>query len=68
MRRFVRFGCGFLLALVILGGSFTDAAEPPLIRLGHGFAAEEQLWVMGARPDLTPNQGKKYRLKFFQFQ
>jgi len=44
------------------------AAEPPLIRLGHGFAAEEQVWLMAARPDLTPGQGTKYRLKLIPFQ
>ncbi len=44
------------------------AQEAPLIRFGRGFAAEEQLWLMSARPDLTPNQGKKYRLKQILFQ
>src|SRR5260221_6623337 len=50
---------------------FTTAAlaqEPTLIRFGRGFAAEEQLWLMSARPDLTPNQGKKYQLKQILFQ
>jgi ABC-type nitrate/sulfonate/bicarbonate transport system substrate-binding protein len=56
-----------LLALLVLPAA-AAAQEPPLIRLGHGFAAEEQLWLMTARPDLTPNQGKRYRLKFTQFQ
>jgi ABC-type nitrate/sulfonate/bicarbonate transport system substrate-binding protein len=45
-----------------------QAAEPPLIRLGRGFAAEEQVWLMSARPDLTPNQGKAYQLKQILFQ
>ena len=45
-----------------------QAAEPPLIRLGRGFAAEEQVWLMSARPDLTPNQGKRYQLKQILFQ
>jgi len=44
------------------------AAEPPLIRFGRGFAAEEQVWLMSARPDLTPNQGKAYQLKQILFQ
>jgi ABC-type nitrate/sulfonate/bicarbonate transport system substrate-binding protein len=43
-------------------------AAGPLIRLGRGFAAEEQLWLMSARPDLTPNQGKRYELKQILFQ
>jgi ABC-type nitrate/sulfonate/bicarbonate transport system substrate-binding protein len=44
------------------------AAEPPLIRFGRGFAAEEQVWLMSARPDLAPNQGKRYQLKQILFQ
>jgi len=44
------------------------AQTGPLIRLGRGFAAEEQLWLMSARPDLTPNQGKRYQLKQIPFQ
>jgi ABC-type nitrate/sulfonate/bicarbonate transport system substrate-binding protein len=61
-------GLAFLAALVLTAASAARAQEPPLIRLGHGFAAEEQLWLMAARPDLTPNQNRKYRLKFVQFQ
>lgn len=55
-----------LLALSFAAGSL--AAEPPLIRFGRGFAAEEQVWLMSARPDLTPNQGKRYQLKQILFQ
>ena len=44
------------------------AQEPTLIRFGRGFAAEEQVWLMSARPDLTPNQGKAYTLKQILFQ
>jgi ABC-type nitrate/sulfonate/bicarbonate transport system substrate-binding protein len=44
------------------------AQEPTLIRLGRGFAAEEQVWLMSVRPDLTPNQGQKYTLKQILFQ
>ena len=58
-------GFVILTALMPLGAR---AAEPPLIRFGHGFAAEEQVWLMAARPDLTPGQGTKYRLKFISFQ
>src|SRR3954470_5918240 len=58
-----------LVAAAALAASFAAAAqEPTLIRFGRGFAAEEQVWLMSARPDLTPNQGKKYKLdqKLFQ--
>ena len=44
------------------------AQEPTLIRFGRGFAAEEQMWLMSVRPDLTPNQGKKYKLEQKLFQ
>src|SRR3954469_8268678 len=52
----------------ILVSALAVAQEPTLIRLGRGFAAEEQLWLMSARPDLAPNQGKKYQLKQILFQ
>ncbi len=55
-----------LLASVIAGTAF--AADPPLIRFGRGFAAEEQVWLMSVRTDLTPNQGKQYQLKQILFQ
>jgi ABC-type nitrate/sulfonate/bicarbonate transport system substrate-binding protein len=60
----------FALVILLTLGAFAlpAAAEPPLIRLGHGFAAEEQFWLMAARPDLTPNQGTKYRIKMIAFQ
>ena len=57
--------------LALLAFSFTAhalAQGVPLIRLGRGFAAEEQLWLMSARPDLAPNQGKAYQLKQILFQ
>jgi ABC-type nitrate/sulfonate/bicarbonate transport system substrate-binding protein len=38
----------------------TAIAQPVEIRMGAGTASEEQAWLMKARPDLTPNQGKAY--------
>ena len=54
----------------LLSGIFVTAAlaDAPLIRFGRGFAAEEQLWLMSVRTDLTPNQGKAYQLKQILFQ
>jgi ABC-type nitrate/sulfonate/bicarbonate transport system substrate-binding protein len=52
--------------LVFLGSALAQTG--PLIRLGRGFAAEEQVWLMSVRPDLTPNQGKRYQLKQILFQ
>jgi ABC-type nitrate/sulfonate/bicarbonate transport system substrate-binding protein len=58
----------FLTILAIAFSAGAVAQGAPLIRLGRGFAAEEQLWLMSARPDLAPNQGKRYELKQILFQ
>ena len=55
----------FLAGIFFLGNAL---AAGPLIRLGRGFAAEENLWLMSARPDLAPNMGKRYELKQILFQ
>ncbi len=69
MNRRLVLGIVCLVALAWLGAAAAvAAADPPLIRMGHGFAAEEQVWLMAARPDLAPNQGTKYRLKMIAFQ
>jgi len=57
-----------LALLALLFSAQAIAQNAPLIRLGRGFAAEENLWLMSARPDLTPNQGKRYELKQILFQ
>jgi ABC-type nitrate/sulfonate/bicarbonate transport system substrate-binding protein len=44
------------------------AAEPPTIRLGYGAAAEEQLYLLLAKPDLGKNYGKGYKLDATRFQ
>ena len=54
-----------ILGFALVANAF---AAGPLIRFGRGFAAEEQVWLMSARPDLTPNQGKRYELKQILFQ
>src|SRR5436190_654238 len=46
----------------------SGSAPPVEIRVGHGFAAEENLWLMAARTDLTPNQDKAYRLTMTAFR
>ena len=58
----------FAALLLSMLSAAAAAADPQLIRFGHGFAAEEQLWLMGARPDLTPHQGKTYKLQLVKFQ
>lgn len=50
--------CGFLSA----------ASAQVNIRVGHGSAAEETLWLMKADPKVTPSQGKAYKLDFTLFR
>ena len=58
-----------VLSVVLLLFTVNALAQTgPLIRFGRGFAAEEQVWLMSARPDLAPNQGKRYQLKQILFQ
>jgi ABC-type nitrate/sulfonate/bicarbonate transport system substrate-binding protein len=58
-----------LVSFFLILFSITAAAQtPPTIRFGRGFAAEEQMWLMSVRKDLTPNQGKRYELKQILFQ
>jgi ABC-type nitrate/sulfonate/bicarbonate transport system substrate-binding protein len=61
---------GFCLAVVtgsIAGSSAAAWAEPVTIRVGRGGAAEEQLWLMVAKPEIAPNQGKAYKLNLVSF-
>jgi len=68
----MRRGLVLLAVLLVLavahGPTLAAPAGPVELRLGHGFAAEEQFWLMAARPDITPNQGKLYTLKYTAFR
>ncbi len=45
------------------------SAQPTPIRLGATTTSgEDQVWLMKARPELTPNQGKMYTLDTFPFR
>ncbi|MGH7004591.1 MAG: ABC transporter substrate-binding protein [Alphaproteobacteria bacterium] len=58
------------IALAVAAFAFAAPAfaEAVKIRVGHGSAVEEQLWLMKAKPDVTPNQGKAYTLDFQLFR
>ena len=54
----------------VLGSSvFAPAvrAAPPTLRLGHGVAAEEQVWLLIVKPELGKNYGKSYKLEATRF-
>jgi ABC-type nitrate/sulfonate/bicarbonate transport system substrate-binding protein len=55
-------------ACVVLTLAVPAVAEPVTIRVGHGAAVEEQLWLMKAKPDITPSQGTAYKLDFQLFR
>ena len=58
-----------LVAVATLFVSVEMAAAAPVeIRMGVGSAAEEQAWLIKARPDLTPNQGKAYTYSMSMFR
>lgn len=44
------------------------AQEPVTLKMGRANAAEENYWLMQARPDITPNQGKRYKLDVTAFR
>ena len=44
------------------------AQEPVTLKMGRANAAEENYWLMQARPDITPNQGKLYKLDITAFR
>src|SRR5262245_9212865 len=60
----IRLGATSALTLLLCHLAHAQAVK---IRLGHGAAAEEQVWLMKAKPDITPNQGKAYTLDVFLF-
>jgi ABC-type nitrate/sulfonate/bicarbonate transport system substrate-binding protein len=59
---------GALVATVLQFGATLAFAQPVNIRVGHGSAAEETLWLMKAAPSLTPAQGKTYNMEFTLFR
>jgi len=57
---------GFASSLGLAAPSW--AADPPTLRLGYGSAAEEQLYLLMAKPEMGKNYGKAYRLDASRFQ
>ena len=53
---------------LVLAATRLAWADPVEIRMGAGPAADEQLWLMKIRPDLTPHQGKDYTYKLVMFR
>lgn len=56
---------GALVAATCTAGM--AVAEPMMLRIGHGTAAEEQLWLMQAMPEIAPNLGTVYNIELTRF-
>ncbi len=67
IRRAARRAVVPLLLLCSMLFSGVAGAQPVPLRLGTGGAAEEQLWLLQARPDVGPHQGKTYTLDAMRF-
>jgi ABC-type nitrate/sulfonate/bicarbonate transport system substrate-binding protein len=61
-----------MTAMCIVGSLWfagsSRAADPATLRVGYGSAAEEQLYLLLARPDIGKNYGKAYKLESLRFQ
>jgi ABC-type nitrate/sulfonate/bicarbonate transport system substrate-binding protein len=61
-----------MAAICILGSAcfagLSWAADPPTLRIGYGSAAEEQLYLLLAKPDIGKNYGNTYKLEASRFQ
>lgn len=56
-------------ALAALAWTCQSLAQAPVtLKMGRANAAEENYWLMEARPDITPNQGKLYKLDITPFR
>jgi ABC-type nitrate/sulfonate/bicarbonate transport system substrate-binding protein len=58
--------CVLVCVLAIVLAS-TVRAEPIKLRLGYGVAAEEQLWLLIAKPDIGTHYGKDYTIEGTRF-
>src|SRR5262245_29234054 len=66
-------GTGLVASLLVapvalLAVAHRCVADPLKIRLGIGGAAADTLFLLLARPDLAPNQGKAYTIEYTRFE
>src|SRR5262245_32642375 len=58
---------GVLASLLLAGLARYAVAQPVTLRLGYGPAAEEPLWLIVAKPELTRNADRIYKLDATRF-
>src|SRR5262249_29451489 len=56
-----------IFSLFLLATANAALAQPTILRLGYGAAAEGPLWLVVAKPDLAKNYGKAYTLDAIRF-
>jgi len=52
----------------VFSWSAQSFSQPVTLKMGRANAAEENYWLMEARPDITPNQNKVYKLDVTPFR
>ena len=67
-RQQMRHGWRLLVVTAALALAGPSHAQVPKIKLGIGGASAENLLLMLARPDLTPNQNKTYSIEATRFE
>jgi ABC-type nitrate/sulfonate/bicarbonate transport system substrate-binding protein len=63
-----RFAASIAFGAAALAWAAQCLAQPVTLKMGRANAAEENFWLMEARPDITPNQNKVYRLEITPFR
>ncbi len=56
------------LLVTLLAASASYAQDVPTIRFARTVAAEDNLWLMLAKPELAPNMGKLYKVEWSQYR
>ena len=59
---------GLALIVVAALAGIAPCEAQPTIRFGRQTAAEDNIWLMLAKPELTPNLGKAYKIEWTQFR
>ena len=67
MPRLIKCVGGLVFAALALA-DVAIAQSVPTIRFGRQTAAEDNVWLMIAKPDLTPNLDKSYKIEWNQFR
>jgi len=58
----------FMCATLLVADAAAQAQDVPTIRFGRQTAAEDNLWLMIAKPELARNYGKAYKVEWAQLR